>query len=296
MTAPFLKWAGGKTRLLPDLVKRLPGTWKGTYHEPFAGGAALFFYLSTRMPPGPPAGKGPAMLYDANRELTTTYLAVRSNVEAVVRATSALQRRFLNASRRDRRALYASIREDFNDPDNYVNYEHEINPRRAAQFIFLNKTCFNGLWRVNRRGKFNVPMGDYKSPVICDAAALKAASESLSKARVLCTDYNTVEIYAERGDVVYFDPPYDPVSATASFTSYAVGGFGRPEQMHLAGVAARLASKGVHVMLSNSDTKFIRKLYPKKHFRIDRVMVGRAINSKGSGRGKVGELIITGKR
>ena len=296
MTAPFLKWVGGKSRLVPELVRRLPAKWR-TYHEPFAGGAALFFHLADQMPDDDVRhGKGAAMLYDANRDLTTTYLAVRNNVTSVIRYLTRHERNFIDATRTRRRWQYLQTRREFNDSENYEFYAHHHNPWRAAQFIFLNKTCFNGLWRVNRQGKFNVPMGDYKNPVICDRDALRAGAAALAKARVLCTDYHTAELYVDKGDVVYFDPPYDPVSATSSFASYAAAGFDREDQRHLAEVARRMVEKRAFVMLSNSDTPFIRKLYPKKHFCVDRVMVGRSINSKGSGRGKVGELIITGKR
>jgi DNA adenine methylase len=173
-----------------------------------------------------------------------------------------------------------------------------IAKERAARFMYLNKTCFNGLHRVNRKGEFNVPIGSYKNPAICDEENLYAVANVMSRALVLTRDFESQVLgtgicSAKRGDAVYFDPPYVPVSATSNFTAYSADGFGPEEQTRLRDVAAKLVKKGVHVLLSNSDTPFVRKLY--KGFKIEKVQAPRRINSKGGKRGNVGELLISGK-
>jgi len=165
-------------------------------------------------------------------------------------------------------------------------------PERAAAFIYLNKTCFNGLWRVNRSGAFNVPIGRYTDPPICVPEALRAAQQVLSRAEIRRADYRTAVKDARAGDFLYFDPPYDPVTTTANFTSYTADHFGADEQRELAETARELVSRGCQVMLSNSDTPFIRSLY--KGFRVDRVKCPRAINSNAAKRGDVDEVIVTG--
>jgi DNA adenine methylase len=163
---------------------------------------------------------------------------------------------------------------------------------RAAAFIYLNKTCFNGLWRVNRSGAFNVPMGRYTNPSICTPTVLRGAHTALALAELRNADYREAIADAERGDFLYFDPPYDPITRTANFTGYTAGLFGADDQRALAACARSLVRRGCRVMLSNSDTRFVRSLY--RDFKIERVMCGRSINSNGKRRGKVSELIITG--
>jgi DNA adenine methylase len=262
---PFLKWAGGKGQLLAQLRPLLPtaGTY-GRYFEPFAGGAALFFAL----------GPERAILADVNRELIDCYTAARDHVEAVIRALAHYR--------------YGA--------DHYYR-AREIDPRslplpeRAARTIYLNRTGYNGLYRVNRSGKFNVPMGRYTNPLLCDAANLKACSKALAKVDLRVQDFEKVVARARPGDLVYFDPPYVPVSDTADFTSYVPGGFGSEQQRRLADVFAGLARRGVHAVLSNSDTPAVRALY--EGFVIHRVLASRHINSRGSLRGKVGEVVVT---
>lgn len=259
---PFLKWAGGKGQLLEQFKPLLPRL-KGRYFEPFVGGAALFFSLRPEN----------AVLSDVNEELIDCYRAVRDDVEGVIAA--------LGEHRYARDHFYAV---------------RSIDPatlplaKRAARTIYLNKTGFNGLYRVNKSGRFNVPIGRYLNPVICDAANLRACSRALSGVELEVQDFGKVVSAAKADDFVYFDPPYVPLSDTAHFTSYVAGGFGLKEQSRLAAVFAELAAKGVYVMLSNSDTPIVRDLY--KRFRIDVVLASRNINSNSARRGKVGEVVV----
>ena len=266
---PIVKWVGGKTRLLPELLSRLPERF-GRYYEPFAGGAALFFRVAPRR----------AVLADSNADLIGLYTAVAANVDAVIRRLE------MHHKAHDE-SHYYDMRAKWNDRD--VSWQ---TPERAAAFIYLNKTCFNGLWRVNRAGAFNVPIGRYTDPPICVPDALRAAHDVLSRAELRCADYRTAVADAKAGDFLYFDPPYDPVTPTANFTSYSADGFGPDDQRALADTARQLVARGCKVMLSNSDTPFIRSIY--KGFRVERVKCPRAINSNAAKRGDVDELLITG--
>jgi DNA adenine methylase len=240
------------------------------YYEPFAGGAALFFRLAPKR----------AVLADSNPDLIGLYTAVAADVNAVIRRLQA------HRDHHDE-AHYYDMRTRWNDRD-----QQWSTPERAAAFIYLNKTCFNGLWRVNRSGAFNVPIGRYTDPPICVPEALRAAQQVLSRAEIRRADYRTAVKDAKAGDFLYFDPPYDPVTTTANFTSYTADAFGADEQRALADTARELISRGCQVMLSNSDTPFIRSIY--KGLRLDRVKCARAINSNAAKRGDVDELIITG--
>jgi DNA adenine methylase len=267
--APIVKWVGGKTKLLPELRARLPKTYKH-YFEPFAGGAALFFALEPKS----------AVLGDMNGALIETYRAVQQAVDDVVQELAVHRKKHV------REEYYYEIRTAWNE-DRW----HSDAVGHAAAFIYLNKTCFNGLWRVNRKGEFNTPRGDYKNPTIFDPAAMRAASQALKSTVLLDEGYAKTSAAAVKGDFVYFDPPYDPISKTSNFTSYTKDVFGDTQQEELALHAETLHRRGVHVMLSNNDTPFIRNLY--KGFCIDTVQCGRSINSKGDKRGKVDEVIIT---
>ena len=269
--APIVKWAGGKTKLLPELLKRMPDNF-GRYYEPFLGGGALYFRL----------GVAPAFLGDTNSALISMYSTVRDSVRFVV-----------NRLRRHRACHSA---EHYNNVRGWFN-SHSVGATtvdRAAAFIYLNKTCFNGLWRVNAAGDFNVPMGRYKNPPILDEVGLCAASNALQGARLMNTGYHETIASATRGDFIYFDPPYDPVSASSNFASYAASGFDRSDQEQLEERVRQRVLKGCKVMLSNSDTPFVRKLYRNRCFTIHTVTCDRSINSKGDKRGAVNELIITG--
>ena len=262
---PVLKWAGGKGQLLPELTKRIPANFRA-YHEPFIGGGALFFEL---------AGQGrltTVHLSDINRSLIDVYAALCDCVEDVI---SILRRH------RHDETYYYTIRAL--QPDKLSL------PERAARIIYLNKTCYNGLYRENRAGEFNVPFGRYKNPTICDEPNLRAVSCVLQSVHISCRHFSSVLDVARPGDFVYFDPPYHPVSATANFTSYDRNNFGEQDQTRLRDAFAELARRGVKAMLSNSDTPFIRKLYVDH--AVSRVYASRAVNSKAKLRGKVAEVI-----
>ena len=265
---PFLKWAGGKQQLLPYLLDNSPSRFK-KYYEPFAGGAALFFALFRE---GRLDGR-PAFLADINRELMTVYTAVREDVREVIKKL----RRYRYDS-----DYYYKVRK--RDPWKLPP------PRLAARMIFLNRTGYNGLYRVNSKGQFNVPFGRYKNPIICDSENLRAVSDALQKTELLCQPFEAVLKQARKGDFVYFDPPYVPLSTTAYFVSYAQDGFNLVDQERLAQVFRKLAKRGVFVMLSNSDTEWVREHY--EGFRLVEVKVKRSVNSKGDSRGAVGELIV----
>jgi DNA adenine methylase len=269
VAAPVVKWVGGKTKLLPELLARMPERWN-RYYEPFAGGAALFFRVA------PERG----VLADFNQDLIGLYRAITADVAAVVRGLAR------HRAKHDE-AHYYETRTRWNDRT--VPWQ---DAERAATFIYLNKTCFNGLWRVNRAGDFNVPIGRYVDPPICVPDALHAAQAVLARADLRCTDYRTAVADAGKGDFAYFDPPYDPLTPTASFVSYTVNAFGADDQRALADTARALVRRGCRVLLSNSDTPFIRSLY--KGFKIDRVKCARAINSNAAKRGEVDEVVIAG--
>ena len=266
LARPFLKWAGGKTALLPEILPRLPKKIK-TYYEPFVGGGAVFFALAAE-------GRFErAVLGDANQELVETYFSIKEDLDQVI------------------------LRLKAHAGKHSEEYFYKVRAQRgvyiAARMIYLNKTCFNGLYRVNKKGGFNVPFGRYSNPTICDEVNLRAVSSALAGVEVVAIDFEAAVQDAHRGDTVYFDCPYVPASDTASFTAYTKGGFGPEEQERLRDVAKRLDARGVHVLLSNSDTPFVRKLY--KGFKIEEVQAPRRVNSKGSKRGNVGELLISGR-
>ncbi len=270
---PFVKWVGGKRQLLTQFRKmnlyppELFNVKTGKYFEPFVGGGAVFFDLLPE--------KG--FLSDLNKELVTTYNVIKENVDALI----------------------SSLKKHKNDKEYFLKVRTQ-NPAElsdlsvASRFIFLNRTCFNGMYRVNKSGGFNVPFGKYSSPLICDAENLKKVSKALQGIEIKHQDYKAVLKKAKKGDFIYFDPPYYPVSKTASFTSYTAESFLDKEQIELRDTFIELHKRGCFVMLSNSDTPFINKIYAGHNgVRINKVEAGRAINSKGSGRGKVKEVLIT---
>lgn len=268
---PYLKAVGGKTALLPEILPRLPDKI-GTYYEPFLGGGAVFFALAAEK------RFARAVVGDANEEFAHAYAELSRDVDGVIRELS---------KHIYEETYYYSVRAQ--DP---LSLDSSA---RAARLIFLNKTCFNGLYRVNRKGKFNVPFGSYKNPTICDEENLRAVSEVLQRTKTTLTslDFEKTVLPAKRGDVVYMDPPYVPASKTSDFTTYTAGGFSLDDQRCLRDVTRKLDARGVHVLLSNSDTPFVRDLYAG--FRIEEVQAPRRVNSKGGKRGNVGELLISGK-
>ena len=274
---PFVKWAGGKTQLLSKIHQFIPTDFK-RYFEPFLGGAALFFYLNSNR-----NHQFEAFLTDINTELINAYLVVKTDIELLIQVLSSYQKEF----KKTRSAFYYGIR---NNAEKYVTNRTE----QAARFIFLNKTCYNGLYRVNSQGKFNVPIGRYNNPLICDSQNLRNVSLALqrSRAAVKACDYRDVLENAERGDFVYLDPPYNPTSSTANFTSYTNSGFKSEDQQRLAEIFRILTNRKCKVLLSNSDTPKIRKLYSDSDYTIERVEVLRSINSNASRRVGHRELLI----
>lgn len=266
--APFLKWVGGKGRILAQLEPLLPpGVERMRHVEPFVGGGALFFHRMPRR----------ALLCDVNPALIDAYGTIRDDVEAVIPHLEEL------AEAHDKDHYYAA-RERYNTARNLSQAE------RVALFIYLNKTCFNGLHRVNRNGHFNVPAGRYKNPRIVDPAGLRAAAGVLARAELHEAGFEQVLRWAKPGDFVYFDPPYVPVSDTSNFTSYARDGFGPAEQRRLRDVFGELDRRGCKLMLSNSDTDFVRDAY--RAWRIDVVAAPRAVNCDARRRGKVTEVVV----
>jgi DNA adenine methylase len=272
---PFLKWAGGKTQLLSQLDPLFPRQFNG-YHEPFVGSAAVFFHLYNLKQCG--ELKGPmkrVSLTDSNEDLVTCYRAVRDGVESVIR--------WLNEHKKKHSPKhYYAVRAQ--------NTRNLGEVERAARLIYLNKTCYNGLYRVNRKGQFNVPMGRYKNPGIFDPDELRAASRALADVTLEVADFRNVLREARRGDFVYFDPPYYPLSKTAGFTSYTRDSFGKFEHESLALVFRALNEKGCRVMLNNSWTTFTRKLYVD--FKRVELSAVRSINSKANKRGKISEMVV----
>ncbi|MFA6252336.1 MAG: DNA adenine methylase [Candidatus Paceibacterota bacterium] len=270
---PFVKWVGGKRQLLAQfrLMNLYPpekfDIKKGKYFEPFVGGGAVFFDLLPET----------AHLSDLNNELVVTYNVIKGNVENLIKS---LKKHKLN------KEYFLKIRSQ--DPENLSDLDV------ASRFIYLNRTCFNGMYRVNSKGEFNVPFGKYTNPLICDEDNLRKASKALKNVEIKKQDYKEVLKKAKKGDFVYFDPPYHPVSKTASFTSYTSKSFLEKEQMELRDVFVKLHERGCFVMLSNSDTSFINKIYSElKGVRITKVQASRAINSNASKRGKITEVLIT---
>lgn len=266
---PVLKWAGGKARSVPHILRLLPDQ-VDTYYEPFVGGAAVFFALA--------AGRRfkRAILSDRNPHLVEVYAELQKNVGAVIRV--------LERYRYDEDEYY---RVRALDPRDLAP------PERAARMIFLNKTGYNGLYRVNSKGEFNVPFGRYKDPNFCDRENLEAAARALESVTLKVGDFATTSRSAKPGDAVYFDPPYDPVSKTSNFTAYHKDEFGQREHKRLAKKAGELASRGVAVVLSNSFTQFTKGLYDG--FVCKKIAVSRPINSKASRRGAVYELLVTNR-
>lgn len=265
---PFLKWAGGKSRLAATIAARRP-LYYGTYHEPFVGGGALFFYLYRQ------GLVRKAILSDINAELIFTYRAIRDHVERVIE--------ILREFPHDEKFYYELRREN--------PFTLDL-PHLAARMIYLNKTGYNGLYRVNSKGEFNVPFGRYKRPRYLDPDNLRAVSKALQSVELRCVSFEAILSWVEPGDWVYCDPPYIPLSVTANFTEYQPNGFDLNAHRRLRDVALQLYHNGVFVTLSNSNTEVTRELYGQSPFEVEEVLAPRFISSKASSRGKVGELLI----
>ncbi|MGI6525045.1 MAG: DNA adenine methylase [Bdellovibrionota bacterium] len=264
---PFIKWAGGKKQLLKILKGLAPSNFN-RYFEPFVGGGALFFELQPKN----------AYLSDINGELINAYTAVRDNCKKLCQALK---------KHKGGEEYYYEIR----NADRRPSYNRWHSVSKASRLIYLNKNCYNGLYRVNSLGQFNVPFGRYKNPKWLDEDNLQACSIALKDTHLKVASFESVLKKAEKGDFVYFDPPYAPLSATSNFTTYNPNGFGQDEQLRLRDVCVELDKRGVKWMLSNSAAPLIMELY--KGFNIYKVKAARVINSKGSGRGKITEVLIT---
>lgn len=269
---PFVKWVGGKTQLIPQLTALLPQDYHA-YFEPFLGGGALFFNLKPHT----------AYINDINKTLIHTYKVIKEHPTELCKTLCSLGEEYLALDHEGRKAFYYDRRTEFNALT-------VPNTRKATLMIFLNKTCFNGMYRENSKGHFNVPFGDYKNPKICDRDNLYAVHELLEHVTPTSLSYKDAVKQAKKGDFVYFDPPYHPLNQTSSFTSYSLDNFTSKDQEELRDLFIELDKRGCYVMLSNSASSFIEDLY--KGYRQEYVLAGRAINSKGDKRGKIKELVV----
>lgn len=299
---PFLKWAGGKKQVIDFIDKKLPTEIKSsgeidTYVEPFLGGGAVFFYLSSQFK------INNVYLSDINKELILTFNVVKNKPKKLISELESFEDDFLQLSPELRKEFYYDVRDKFNESLENFDYDNfsEEHIIRASQMIFLNRTCFNGLYRVNKSGKFNVPIGKYKNPLICDKENLLKVSNVLKNVNVFCGDYSESEEFIDENSFVYLDPPYLPIKKN-SFTSYNSDGFGVNEQVELSQFCKRIDDIGAKFILSNSDPKnhdpscnFFEETYGNlnlKEFGHNRIKVRRSINSKGNKRGPIKELLI----
>lgn len=265
-TYPIVKWVGGKRQLMYELEINMPKTYN-RYFEPFIGGGALFFYLQPDN----------AYISDMNEELINLYQVVRDNVDELI---TDLQKHDIS------KEYFMEIR----NIDRTEEYQNWSNIQKASRFIYLNRTCFNGMYRVNSKGEFNVPFGHYKNPRILDENNLINCSNLLQRTEIKHADFSEILKKVKKGDFVYFDPPYVPLSETSSFTSYTKDGFDMDMQLSLRDVCDELDSMGVKFLLSNSDTQFVNELY--ENYNIKKVFASRQINANADGRGKITEVLV----
>ena len=287
---PFVKWVGGKSQLVEQIEQMLPSDGERSlkkYAEPMVGGGALLFALLSKY------DFEEIYISDINAELINAYQVVKSDIDNLIKKLNEMQMMFLPMDENGRKYYYYAIRDKFN---NTVLAESTAT-EKAAEFIFLNKTCFNGLYRVNKKGQFNVPMGAYKNPSICDDENLRNIHEALQNVTIVCGDYSLSKGFIDKDTFVYLDPPYRPISETSGFTSYNIDVFDDNEQIRLARFIDEINTSGAKIVLSNSDPKNVNKednffddLY--KNYIINRVEANRAINSNGDKRGKIKELLI----
>lgn len=265
-TQPIIKWVGGKRQLMSELLKNMPESYN-RYFEPFIGGGALFFELQPKN----------AYISDVNEELINLYAVVKNDVEALIDELSKHQ---------ISKEYFLEIR----NIDRCEKYQNWGDVKKASRFIYLNRTCFNGLYRVNLQGQFNVPFGRYKNPRICDEENLRNCSKMLQNTQIKCADFRAILGEVKRGDFVYFDPPYVPLNETSSFTSYTKDGFDMDMQFKLRDLCDELDLRGVMFMLSNSDTKIVNEMYKK--YNIKKVFATRVINANSNARGKITEVLV----
>jgi DNA adenine methylase len=269
LVKPFLKWAGGKRQLVPTITANYLPKVYNTYYEPFLGAGALFLELQPHQ----------AIVNDSNSELINCYEVIRDSVEELIEYLS---------QHKNQADYYYEIRAW----DRTQEFKERTPIERASRIMFLNRTCYNGLFRVNSQGQFNVPFGSYRNPNIVNETTLRAVSQYLNRSnlKILNDDFQVAVKTAKPGDFIYFDPPYDPVSETASFTSYAANGFNKDEQIRLKLTVDALSDRGCYVLLSNAYTSFIVELY--QSYRIEKVAAARSINSNGLKRGKIDEVLV----
>ena len=289
---PFLKWAGGKGQLIKEIEQYYPfeNGKINKYAEPFVGGGAVLFDILNKY------NLEEVYISDINAELINTYCGIRDNIDILIKKLSAMQNDFIPLYIEHRKEYYLDKRSRFNELK--VNSDEKINIEKAALMIFLNKTCFNGLYRVNKKGLFNVPMGSYKNPLICDENNLRAVSKKLQKVKIVCGDYKKSADFIDENTFVYFDPPYRPITDTASFTAYTENLFNDDAQIELAEFVNDMDKKGAKIVISNSDPKnsntnddFFDNIYSAH--RIKRVEATRMINCNSEARGKIKELLIS---
>ncbi len=290
---PFIKWAGGKTQLLPEIRKKYPSELGDTinkYCEPFIGGGAVLFDILAQYE------LEEILINDINKELINTYSQIKINLEYLLDELCNMQNLFWSMDTEERKIYYYNKRDRFNLLK--LSLDEKVNIEKAGLFIFLNKTCFNGLFRVNKKGLFNVPMGAYKNPLICDDKNLAKVSKALKNVTIITGDYKGTSSFIDQNTFVYIDPPYRPISETASFTSYAETDFNDQEQILLGKFVDMTTYKGARVVLSNSDPKnnntndnFFDELYER--YDISRVNARRMINSNAKSRGDIKELLIS---
>lgn len=268
----ILKWPGGKSKVIPQISIYLPKTYNN-YFEPFFGGGALFFYLKPKT----------AVINDVNETLMNLYEAIKKEPDTIIARLKELTDEHLTFNEDKRKVNYYHKRDEYNETKNKIE--------KAALLVFLNKTGFNGMYRENSKGKYNIPFGKYANPTIFKESKIREVSLILENTEIKSGSYIKSILEAKPHDFIYFDPPYHPLSVTSSFTSYSKDDFTEKDQVELSKTFENLDKKGCLVMLSNSDTPLIRELY--KNYNIHEVQVARSINSKASSRGKVNELIIT---
>jgi DNA adenine methylase len=290
---PFLKWAGGKSQLLPILRQYYPvelGKTVTRYIEPFIGGGAVFFDVLNNYE------IEYAYISDVNLELINTYNAIKYKCSDLVEYLAQMEAKYSQLDLLARKKIYYDKRDEFNSIK--LVSDRLIDLRKAGLFIFLNKTCFNGLYRVNRSGQFNVPMGDNSKPIICDHINLHTISTLLSRVEIVHGNYKQCESFANNHTFMYIDPPYRPISVSSSFTAYTHEIFDDDSQRELANFITQMSNRGVYIMSSNSDPQntdpndtFFDELYGA--FKVNRILASRMINSRSSGRGKLSEVLVT---
>lgn len=274
LVKPFLKWVGGKTKAIAQLEQLFPDSFNN-YFEPFVGGGAVYFDMNAKT----------ATINDINTSLMSSYINIRDNVDLLIKKLNNLQKQYYKLDEDQQLEMFYRIRGEYNIIKNHDSV------KKSSLLIFLNKTCFNGMYRENKSGDFNVPFGKHHKPTICDEANLRAVSERLKNTTILSGSYIKAVEDAKAGDFIYLDPPYHPLNPTSSFTSYSQGGFLEKDQIELKELIDELTVRGCRVMMSNSYSKFIINLY--KDYKQYKITVGRSINSNGAKRGKIAEIVIT---